>query len=232
VRFPQFSEAGRKRLVVGAIATGATVVVLAGIMFISSALSSPRGSSTTPVIQATQDTTAEQTAEEAYQAALDAYRSGDTTQAAAILQQQLATNPNDARARTLLEEITAAKPTTPSSNSGGSGSSANAASLSADPAEKALQDRVSHALFAVHDLKSTAAANKYLTKVSKPVYPKNAAKVDVGGYPGYFGTDGTTKATIVYVRGRYVFETIITTVSQPPGSLKDVATAIAPAYRD
>lgn len=70
----------------------------------------------------------------------------------------------------------------------------------------------------VHDLGSPQAAKAYADRVTRSAYTKNAATVNVRGVTGYFGTDGTRLATVVFSRGRYGFEVILTT----PGSPSDV----------
>jgi len=92
---------------------------------------------------------------------------------------------------------------------------------------------VSNLLWAVHDFKTEAKAKAFVTKTSKDIYSEGGGLVQVDGIKGYYGTDGTRLATVAYVRGRYVFELIIT-VSKPSGldSLKPVAVGAASAFVD
>ncbi len=66
-----------------------------------------------------------------------------------------------------------------------------------------------HVLWAVHDRGSTSEAPKFITNVSKRAYAKNGTTASIDGASAYLGTDGVRYATAAYVRGRYVFEVIV-----------------------
>ena len=70
----------------------------------------------------------------------------------------------------------------------------------------------SRAQWSVHYRKTDRAAKSFVDKVSKSLYPKNAKTLQIDGSTAYFGTDGTRFATVVYVRGRYVFEVVLTSL--------------------
>ena len=83
----------------------------------------------------------------------------------------------------------------------------------------------------VIDRETAATAQKFLTTNAKALYAHDAADVTVGGYPAYFGTNGTQLASVTVVRGRYVFVTTLTT--QPgaaPATLKDLSVSAASAF--
>ncbi len=92
--------------------------------------------------------------------------------------------------------------------------------------------RASRALWTVHDRGSAKAAEAFVSSVSKHLYPKDAAEPVVDGAKAYFGTDGTRFATLVYVRGRYVFEVVLTAASGAPKSLLGEAKSAAAAFAD
>ncbi len=90
----------------------------------------------------------------------------------------------------------------------------------------------SRALWAVHYRKSNKDALTFVNKVSKSLYAKNPKTLKVDGSTAYFGTDGTRFATVVYVRGRYVFEVVLTTLDGKPSSLSNEAEKAAKAFPD
>jgi hypothetical protein len=90
----------------------------------------------------------------------------------------------------------------------------------------------SRALWSVHDRGSAAEANKYIKNVSKAVYAKDPATVAIDGASAYFGTDGARFACVTYVRGRYVFEVVLTSLSGSPKQLKSDAQEASRAFPD
>jgi hypothetical protein len=89
---------------------------------------------------------------------------------------------------------------------------------------------ISQVSWAVHDLKTTAAAKAFVTKTSKTSFPKNPATVTIHGTNGYFGTDGTRFATVSFARGRYAFEVLVTTNGVAPKTVKAAAIRAAEAF--
>lgn len=89
---------------------------------------------------------------------------------------------------------------------------------------------VSRALWSVHDRKSAAGAKRFLKDVTERLYSRDAATVVIDGAPGRFGTDGKRFAAVVYVRGRYVFEVVLTASSGAPAALKGAAEVAAAAF--
>ena len=80
---------------------------------------------------------------------------------------------------------------------------------------------VSRALFSVHDRGSPEGAAAFVENTSKVVYGTDGAEVRLGAVDAYFGTDGSTLATIAFARGRYAFELVITA---PDGSVQQAKT--------
>lgn len=90
----------------------------------------------------------------------------------------------------------------------------------------------SRSLWTVHDRKTPDGAAKFVKSVSKSLYAKDAAAPSIDGAKAYFGTDGTRFATVVYVRGRYVFEVVLTSLEGSPAQLKAEAEAASRAFPD
>jgi hypothetical protein len=84
--------------------------------------------------------------------------------------------------------------------------------------------------WAVHDMKTSAAAKSFVTKTSKKLFQKDAGSVTVHGVKRYFGTDGTRFATVSFARGRYAFEVLITVNGIDPKTVKAVASEAANAF--
>lgn len=91
---------------------------------------------------------------------------------------------------------------------------------------------VTLAVWAVHDRKTAKGAADFITNTSKKAYSKDGASVTIDGAPGYFGTDGVRFATVTYVRGRYVFELILTSTSGAPKQERSLAETAAKAFPD
>jgi hypothetical protein len=104
------------------------------------------------------------------------------------------------------------------------------ATVSGDPTE--ASSPASRSLWTVHDRKNQAGAGKFITSVSKELYGKDGQDVVIDGTKAYFGTDGTRFATVVYVRGRYVFEVVLTSPSGSPKQLRTEAQKAAKAFPD
>ena len=104
------------------------------------------------------------------------------------------------------------------------------ASRSGSP--KRATDVASNILWSVHDVKTVSAAHSFVTKTSSMLYGSDKASVTVHGITAYFGTDGTRFATVVYTRGRYVFEVLVTANAVAPSKLQTLAVTAAGAFTD
>jgi hypothetical protein len=100
------------------------------------------------------------------------------------------------------------------------------ANVSAAPAQ--ANAPVTSVLWTVHDRGTASGANAFLASVSKKLYSKDAAQVRVSDVTAYFGTDGQRFATVAYVRGRYVFEVIVT--AQAPAGARELASRAAAGF--
>lgn len=89
---------------------------------------------------------------------------------------------------------------------------------------------VTQMAWAVHDLKTAAAAKSFVSKTSKKLFPKDAGSITIHGTKAYFGTDGTRFATVSFARGRYAFEVLITVDGVDPKTVKALATAAGTAF--
>ncbi|MEI8081414.1 MAG: hypothetical protein WCI74_06160 [Actinomycetes bacterium] len=108
---------------------------------------------------------------------------------------------------------------------------ATAADAVVDGGPSAQGLKASNIVWQVSDRKTPAVAQEYIAKVSKAQYASDSSTVNIGGYTGYFGTDGTRFATVTVVRGRYVFSVILTAASGvTPAELKDLAILAADAF--
>ena len=87
---------------------------------------------------------------------------------------------------------------------------------------------VANVLWTVHDRETASKANAFVASVSKKLYTKDTAQVRVNDVTAYFGTDGKRLATVAYVRGRYVFEVIVT--AQAPASAREFASRAAAGF--
>lgn len=87
-----------------------------------------------------------------------------------------------------------------------------------------------HVEWSVHDRKTSSDAMAFVDTADKKLYPKNAAQVTVSGTSAYFGTDGTQFATIVYRRGRYVFQVVLNAPGASPATLQTQAEQAAAAF--
>lgn len=99
--------------------------------------------------------------------------------------------------------------------------------VTGSPAKKGAT--VTSIVWAVHDRATAAGASAFISKVSKTLYTHDAATIKVNDVSAYFGTDGKQFATVSFVRGRYVFEVVITS-TQAPVNEKTFAGQTAAAF--
>jgi len=231
-----------------------TVVVLAAVILGISAL----GSTRKKTVPATIQLSPAQESLQAYQQGMVALSSEETSTAIVLLKRAASLNPTDTRAKTALDGIAkAARPSgesgeatpkpapapgvwmqelamgqlLPKSFTDFALSSVDVqgadAAVSASPTKRG--STVTSIVWSVHDRKTAVGAEAFVTKVTKSLYGENAAKVTVSGAPGYFGTDGKRFATVTFIRGRYVFETVLT-ASIPPADIRTQAEKAAAAF--
>jgi hypothetical protein len=179
----------------------------------------------------------------AYEAGMAALASGDTTAAIELLGDAAAAGNPQAKAK--LAELGSTAPQAPSrvaSDTYGVAvadvsiflptqvpgyamaeveTSAASAIVSAEPGTSGPEGVVSRIVFAVYDKRSAAGAEGWLADFPK-AFGKDAAAVAVGDRTARFGTDGENLASVAFVRGRYAFEVIATTVSGDPKQLKEL----------
>lgn len=85
-------------------------------------------------------------------------------------------------------------------------------------------------IWAVHDRGSVSAAKAFVSNVSKKTYEVDGADVKVAGVSAYYGTDGTRFATVVFVKGQYVFEVLGSAASGDPGVVRSTVLAAAQVF--
>lgn len=256
------------------LGTAATVVVLAGVIFGLSAISSPKkGQVTPPTIQYSATTQSQA----AYDAGKSALASGDTTAAIADFKKAVELDPNNTAAKQQLTEVSNTQSSSSSSGSssgsGGSSSSSGSSKSSTSKSSTAVADwtskpvkalntllphsfagysmgqqtiqgadgvipstpsdpnqPASHIEWSIHDRETATGATKFIATATGKLYPKNSAQTTVNGVPAYFGTDGATFATVIYRRGRFVFQVVLTDPSGSPSGLQSLAQQAANAF--
>lgn len=103
------------------------------------------------------------------------------------------------------------------------------ASISASAPRKSGPTRI---LWAIHDAGEERAAQEFKNDTSRQLYGSDARDVQIDGADAYFGTDGMRFATVVYSRGRYVFEVLVSGTDDAPADYRDVAVDAAQAFGD
>jgi hypothetical protein len=101
-----------------------------------------------------------------------------------------------------------------------------------DPTFEGPFDYVRRQLTTVNYMGDTASADGFVENGSKVAYPDDSETVMVEGVEAYFGTDGTRLATVVFTRGHYVFEVILTVERGAPVDMKDYAVEVAEQFPD
>jgi len=104
------------------------------------------------------------------------------------------------------------------------------ASLSGSSADS--EATVTRVVWSINDAESAEKAQDFVKKTSRELYGSDSADVTVDGATGYFGTDGTRFATVVYTRGRYVFEVVASGSSADPMEFRQVALDAAASFKD
>jgi hypothetical protein len=80
----------------------------------------------------------------------------------------------------------------------------------------------------VLDKGTVSGARAYVAGFPR-AYPKNLQTVTVGIQSARFGTDGSHLAAVVFSRGRYAFEVVVTSSTGAPASLKAITIKVAAA---
>lgn len=94
----------------------------------------------------------------------------------------------------------------------------------------AYDGRVSRVVLTVLDEGTISKAQAYVDGLPK-AYPKQVKSVTVGVVPrGKSGNDGQKSASVVFKRGRYVFEVVITTTTGTGADIQPLALEIAKAF--
>lgn len=103
------------------------------------------------------------------------------------------------------------------------------ASISASASRKTGPTRI---LWAIHDVGEESSAKKFMNDTSRQLYGSDSRDVEIDGADAYFGTDGMRFATVVYSRGRYVFEVLVSGTDGAPADYRDVTVSAAKAFGD
>jgi hypothetical protein len=241
------------------VTTGATILILALVIFGLWAFTAPKNQTATtpPTIKLSPA----QESQQAYQDGNKAISNNQTDTAISDYEKAVALDPTNTEAQTALD--TAKKSTSASGNNGGSSTTKKpvtpppagawdgkvavvkvlptaftdydlgkpetgptTADVSATP--KRPGAAATTIVWTVLDQGTNAKADAFVADVTKKLYTKDPAQVAVNDVTAYFGTDGADFASIAFVRGRYVFEVIVT--SQSPAGAKEIAQQAATAF--
>jgi hypothetical protein len=93
------------------------------------------------------------------------------------------------------------------------------------------QERMQGLLATVHNAGSLSGAEQFIARVDKTGFSRNARITTVNGYAAYFGTDGTTYATLAWAAGPIVYELQGHATSGNPAELEPDLMDIAAAFR-
>lgn len=250
----------RRRLVPAwAWATGA-VILLATVIGVGAALSAPKRSEPATTEDVVAELGPADQAAGLIDEAREAAASGDTTKALGLLEDALAVDPGNSQASGLKDQLSeddadpseqATGQPAPSNDpflkaipvaklipamlqgysAGIPVSDGKDAVLTADPAPSTRQDdMVAHAQMSVHDRGSASEATAYTANVTKKLYKVDVTSANVHGAPAYVGTDGGRLAAVVYVRGRYVFEVVLTAEQGSPAGIRTLAVELAKQF--
>lgn len=87
--------------------------------------------------------------------------------------------------------------------------------------------RVQSLLITVHVLANFPEAQGFIDRVDKVAFPLDAENTTVNGYAAYFGTDGSTYATLAWAKDRIVFELTMHSATGNPAELFPDITTLA-----
>jgi hypothetical protein len=235
------SARARTGLWVGGTILAATVVIL-----VFGALSTPKpadesapGTATVPGLSA-------------YTDGMTALAAGETTKAVALLKS--AADAGNAAARDRLAEIEGTSPSKPGAPPTDDTTSTPAvdtvamlpsamtgytttkveknptgAIVAFQPTYAGPYGKVSLVVMSVLDKGTDAQALGYVDQIGL-AFPANAEAVTIGTQQARFGTDGSHLASVVFSRGRYVFEVVATASRPDPLKIRDITIAAATAF--
>jgi hypothetical protein len=106
------------------------------------------------------------------------------------------------------------------------------AEIALDPAPGPNAARVTRVLLSVHDRGSKDAAAKFAQRLMDVVYSKShtGVKVSATAASGTFGSDGGRLAALVFTRGRFAYEVVLTSNGPDPVTLRDLAVLSADSF--
>jgi hypothetical protein len=98
-----------------------------------------------------------------------------------------------------------------------------------EPTNAGPQGKATIVVLTVFDKMSVSAARTYVNQFQR-AYPKDLSSVTIGRLTGRFGTDGSHLAAVVFSRGRYAFEIVLTATRGAPRDLESVVLQAAEAF--
>jgi hypothetical protein len=91
--------------------------------------------------------------------------------------------------------------------------------------------RVKALLVVVHQTAGQSASEQFVANVDKAGFPEDGRVTTVNGYAAYFGTDGTTYATLAWAKVNVVFEVQMHSSTGKPEELFDDTISVAGALK-
>jgi len=186
-----------------------------------------------------------------YQAGLSALASGDTTKAAGLLSKaaaagntaaaaklaEISKSPSSTSSAVTPEIYTKAAPdlgaflptSVPGYRRAEAETSTASAIVSAEPSDRTVRLTVQRVELSVLDKGTASAASAWVAGLSK-AFPEQMSDVVVGDVTGRFGTDGSRLAAVVFSRGRFAFEVVVTVVRGEPATQEAVAIKLAETF--
>jgi hypothetical protein len=241
----------RKRHVLSARArtglwVGGTILVATVVILVFGALSAPK-----PAVEPAQQS-ATVPGFQAYTDGMAALAAGETTKAVALLKS--AADAGNTAAADRLAEIDGASPSKPGAPPTDDTLSRPVADTTAllpsamtgytttkveknptgsiiafQPTYAGPYGKVSIVVMSVLDKGSDAQARGYVDQIDR-AFPANGEAITVGTQQARFGTDGSHLASVVFSRGRYVFETVATASRPDPSKIRDITIAAAATF--
>lgn len=92
------------------------------------------------------------------------------------------------------------------------------------------QGKMQSLLATVHSAGTQTGAEQFIIRVDQAGFPKNAKNITVNGYAAYFGTNGTTYATLAWAKGTIVYELQAHSSAGNPAGLEQDLIALAAAF--
>jgi hypothetical protein len=104
------------------------------------------------------------------------------------------------------------------------------AQLPLDPGSAENARFVRRILLSVHDRGSAAKATEFVSTQLRVLYPQARARVTAGASTAEFGSDGRLYGAVLFARGRFAYEVVMTASGPDPSKLKDMGDTVADSF--